>query len=282
MRAARRTSAGNPVAPRPGQGYDRPTVIVRIALALVSAALLAGALVAAGDGKTPAAATGSPDRGRAVYFGPGGCAGCHSASADPAEPSTGPQLTLATLQSDAAAAGKPLGAFVAESILVPGAYAPPGYVSGIMQPPRGLTRLQVDDLVSYLIGKPWTSPATGPLKLPAKPIAACEARASCRAVVARWAKVERLPGAALDGAKVVAVSGCLSCHRYAGSGVTSGRAPDLTRAGTRGVGVEALQRRLRCPRCLVSGSAMPSYSALGAANLHRVAVFLAASKGARP
>ena len=134
-------------------------MIVRSTVALVSAALLAGVLVAAGGGTTRAAATGSPDRGRAVYFGPGGCSGCHSASADPAEPSTGPQLTLATLQAHAADAGKPLGAYVAESILVPGAYAAPGYVSGMMQPPRGLTPLQIEDLVSYLIGKPWTSPA---------------------------------------------------------------------------------------------------------------------------
>ncbi len=115
---------------------------------------------------TRAAATGSPDRGRAVYVGPGGCSGCHSASADPTEPSTGPQLTLATLQAHAADAGKPLAAYVAESILVPGAYAAPGYVSGMMQPPRGLTPLQIEDLVSYLIGKPWTSPAGGPLGAP--------------------------------------------------------------------------------------------------------------------
>ena len=111
-------------------------------------------------------------------------ANCHAASADPTQPSTGPQLTLANLQAHAADAGKPLGEYVAESILVPGAYAVPGYVSGIMQPPRGLSSQQVEDLVSYLIGKPWTSSAGGPLKLPAKPIAACDAKASCRATVA--------------------------------------------------------------------------------------------------
>ena len=256
-------------------------MIVRIALALASAALLAGALVAAGEGMTRSAATGSPDRGRAVYFGPGGCAGCHSVSADPAEPSTGPQLTLETLQTDAAGAGKPLGAFVAESILVPGAYASPGYVSGIMQPPRGLTRQQVEDLVSYLIGKPWTSPAAGPLKLPAKPVAACEARASCRAMVARWAKAERLPASALSGAKIVAISGCLSCHRYAGSGMKSGSAPELTREGLKKTTVAAHVKRLRCPDCVRAGSVMPSYAAFGNANLRRITEFLQASRGIR-
>ena len=125
---------------------------------------------------TRTSAVGSPDRGRAVYSGPGGCSNCHSVSADPAQPSTGPQPTLENLQAHAADAGKSLGAYVAESILVPGAYAAPGYVSGIMQPPRGLTSPQVEDLVSYLIGKPWTSAAGGPLKLPVKPIAACEAK----------------------------------------------------------------------------------------------------------
>jgi len=159
MRPPRSTVARSPVDPGAGRSYDARTVIVRSTLALVSAVLLAGALVAAGGGMSQEAVTGSPDRGRAVYFGPGGCANCHATSADPSQPSTGPQLTLANLQAHAADAGKPLGVYVAESILVPGAYVVPGYVSGMMQPPRGLTPLQIEDLVSYLIGKPWTSPA---------------------------------------------------------------------------------------------------------------------------
>ena len=281
MRPARKTVAGNPVDPRSGRSYDPQTVIVRSTVALLSAALLAGALVAAGGGMTRAAATGSPDRGRAVYYGPGGCANCHAASADPSQPSTGPQLTLANLQAHAADAGKPLGEYVAESILVPGAYAVPGYVSGIMQPPRGLSSQQVEDLVSYLIGKPWTSPAGGPLKLPAKPIAACDAKASCRATIAAWKKAERLPVSALAGAKIVAISGCLSCHRYAGSGVKSGSAPELTRVGLKQTTVTAYVKRLRCPTCVRPGSVMPSYGALGDANLLRIAEFLRASRGAQ-
>ena len=164
---------------------------------------------------------------------------------------------------------------------MPGAYATPGYVSGTMQPPRGLTTLQIEDLVSYLIGAPWTSPAAGPLTLPAKPIAACDAKASCRALVARWAKAEQLPATALPGAKIVAIAGCLSCHRYAGSGVTSGSAPELTRVGASKPTVAALVRRLRCPTCVRRGSVMPAYKALGDANLALVAEFLRASKGTR-
>jgi mono/diheme cytochrome c family protein len=242
---------------------------------------MAGMLVAGSGGMTRTTAVGSPDRGRALYFGPGGCAGCHSASADPTEPSTGPQLTLAVLKADAADAGKPLGAFVAEAILVPAAYAPPGYVSGIMQPPRGLSRQQVDDLVSYLIGKPYMSPATGPLELPARPVASCRRSRQCAATVARWAATEGLPAAVLDGARITAVVGCLSCHRYAGSGVRSGAAPDLTRVGLKGTTIAAHVKRLRCPRCVRSGSVMPSFAALGDANLRLVAAFLRASRGAR-
>jgi len=281
MRAVRRTSAGNPVDLARGQGYDRPTMFVRVFLIAAAAAVLAGALVGAGEGMPRSVAAGSPDRGRAVYLGPGGCAGCHSASTDPAEPSTGPLLTLERLQADAASAGEPLGAFVAESILVPDAYTAPGYISGIMQPTRGLTSQQVADLVAYLIGRPWTGPAAGALKLPSRPVAACVAKASCRATVARWAKAERLSATVLDGARIIAVSGCLSCHRYAGSGVTSGSAPDLTKAGLQPTTVAGLLQRLRCPTCVQSGSAMPAFAAYGTANLRRIAEFLRASRGVK-
>ena len=231
---------------------------------------------------TRSAATGNPGRGRAVFYGPGGCSGCHSVSADSNEPSTGPRLTPESLRAHAAGAGEPLAAYVAESILVPSAYATPGYVSGTMLPPRGLTTLQIEDLVSYLIGAPWTSPAGGPLPLPARPVAACDAKASCRAAVARWAMAERLPVRAVPGAKIAAIAGCLSCHRYAGSGVKSAGAPDLTREGLSAPTVAALVKRLRCPGCVRRGSVMPAYKAFGDANLALVAAFLRASRGVRP
>jgi mono/diheme cytochrome c family protein len=256
-------------------------VIGRPTLVLVVAALLAGTVAAAGGSTIQAAATGSPERGRAVYFGPGGCSNCHIASADPSEPSTGPELDLATLRAHAADAGKPLADFVAESILVPGAYVPPGYVSGMMQPPRGLTRVQIEDLVSYLIGEPWTGPTTGALKLPARPEAACSARKSCRETVARWTKAVRLPTSSIPGAKIVAVSNCLSCHTYAGSGVKSGSAPDLTRTGLAQKTAAARVAHLKCPGCVKRGSAMPSYASYGDANLRRIAEFLRASRGVR-
>jgi hypothetical protein len=171
---------------------------------------------------------------------------------------------------------------VAESILVPNAFTSPGYVSGLMRPFAGLSKMQLDDLVSFLIGSSYTSPAAGPIKLPARPVASCKADSACRATVARWAKAERLPATVLDGARIAAVAGCLSCHRYAGSGTRSGSAPELTRIGLRKLSADALVKRLRCPTCLVEGSVMPSYAALGSSNLRQVAEFLRASKGVKP
>jgi len=258
------------------------------AAALVLAAVSAFALAAAGDGRAGAGArqggvqagAGSPDRGRAVYLA-NGCAGCHGPPAAGAAASVGPQLTPELLRSSAQSAGKPLGPFVAESILVPNAFTSPGYVSGLMRPFAGLSKVQLDDLVSFLIGSSYTSPATGPIKLPARPVAACKADRACRTTVARWAKTVRLPTAVLDGARIAAVAGCLSCHRYAGSGTRSGSAPELTRIGLRKLSSEALVKRLRCPTCVVDGSVMPSYAALGTANLRQIAEFLRASKGVK-
>ena len=260
----------------------------RLAALLALAAALVATLSAADDGRAGAgarqtavkAAAGSPDRGRAVYLA-NGCAGCHGPPAPGSAASVGPQLTPELLRSSAQSAGKPLGPFVAESILVPNAFTSPGYVSGLMRPFAGLSKVQLDDLVSFLIGSSYTSPATGPIKLPARPVAACKADTACRATVARWAKAERLPTAVLDGARITAVAGCLSCHRYAGSGTRSGSAPELTRIGLRKLSAEALVKRLRCPTCVVDGSVMPSYSALGAANLRQIAEFLRASKGVK-
>ena len=266
-----------------------PSRGARLAAALVLPAVLAFALAAVDDGRAGAGAhqagvragVGSPDRGRAVYLA-NGCAGCHGPPAPGSAESVGPQLTPELLRSGAQSAGKPLGPFVAESILVPNAFTSPGYVSGLMRPFASLSKEQLDDLVSFLIGSPYTSPGSGPIKLPARPVAACKADPSCRSTVARWAKAERLPSAVLDGARIVAVAGCLSCHRYAGGGTRNGSTPELTSIGLRKLAADALVTRLRCPDCLQSGSVMPSYAALGTANLRKIAEFLRASKGVKP
>jgi cbb3-type cytochrome oxidase cytochrome c subunit len=98
--------------------------------------------------------------------------------------------------------------------------------------------------------------------------------------VPRWIHDEQLPPEALNGAKLFAVSGCTTCHTYAGSGTSALHAPDLTAVGSRGLGIAFLTRFLACPSCVRPGSPMPSYP-IGSKRLHDLAVFLEASKGVR-
>ena len=88
-----------------------------------------------------------------------------------------------------------------------------------------------------------------------------------------------LPPDVRAGAKLFAEAGCMQCHVYAGMGAASLGAPDLTRQAERKRGIGWEVRYLRCPRCLNSGSLMPSYAGLGARNLRRLAAFLEASDG---
>jgi len=96
-----------------------------------------------------------------------------------------------------------------------------------------------------------------------------------------WIQQEHLPPAAVPGAKVFATAGCATCHTYAGSGTSSLNAPDLTTIGSRHIGITFQTRHLRCPACVIPGSPMPPYRALGKRRLHQLAVFLEDSKGLR-
>ena len=99
--------------------------------------------------------------------------------------------------------------------------------------------------------------------------------------VPNWIKAEKLPPAAVPGAKLFAVSGCTACHTYLGSGGAQLGAPDLTAIGTRQLGVDFQIRHLKCPSCVTPGSPMPTFASLGDARLRQLAVFLEASKGKR-
>jgi cbb3-type cytochrome oxidase cytochrome c subunit len=94
------------------------------------------------------------------------------------------------------------------------------------------------------------------------------------------AKLNGVHGAgALAGARLFAESGCTNCHTYGGTGSSNLGAPDLTAEGAKGHTVSWLVAKLRCPSCITRGSSMPQFAALGAANLEKVALFLAASRG---
>ena len=101
------------------------------------------------------------------------------------------------------------------------------------------------------------------------------------AQIPRWAKEQGFAGnrEALAGAKLFAESGCTNCHTYLGAGSTNLGAPDLSAEGARGKRVEAQVDFLTCPSCGGRGGVMPPFKALGPENLHRIAVFLEASKG---
>jgi mono/diheme cytochrome c family protein len=92
-------------------------------------------------------------------------------------------------------------------------------------------------------------------------------------------KKQKLPPQAVPGAELFATSGCLNCHTYLGVGGSQLGAPDLSAEGAKNKGIAFQVAHLKCPSCVNKGSPMPSFAAFGDANLHKLAVFLEASKG---
>jgi menaquinol-cytochrome c reductase cytochrome b/c subunit len=97
--------------------------------------------------------------------------------------------------------------------------------------------------------------------------------------VPSWVKAEKLPPAAVPGARLFAESGCTACHTYLGSGGAQLGAPDLSSIGAAKLGIDFQIRHLKCPSCVNAGSPMPKFESLGETRLHQLAVFLEASKG---
>ena len=84
---------------------------------------------------------------------------------------------------------------------------------------------------------------------------------------------------AIAGAKLFAVSGCLTCHTYLSDGGHQLGAPVLTAEGAKNKGIAFQIAHLKCPACVNRGSPMPSFAGLGDARLQQIAAFLVASKG---
>jgi mono/diheme cytochrome c family protein len=99
--------------------------------------------------------------------------------------------------------------------------------------------------------------------------------------VPSWIKKNKLPPAAIPGAKLFAQVGCLNCHSYLGTGGGYAGAPDLSAEGSKGKGIKFQIDHLKCPSCVNPGSPMPQFSALGDARLKQLAIFLEASKGGK-
>jgi cytochrome c oxidase subunit II len=93
--------------------------------------------------------SGGGNAGEAV-FAQNGCGSCHTLAAAKSTGTTGPNLD--ELGQEAQAAGKPLEAFVRESITDPDAYVQKGYPAGVMPKTfANLPKEQLDALVQYLV-----------------------------------------------------------------------------------------------------------------------------------
>ena len=80
-----------------------------------------------------------------------GCGSCHTLKAAGATGKVGPDLD--NLAADARKAGKPLQAYVHQSIVDPNAYVVPGYQQGVMPTTygTGIPKADLDALVQYLV-----------------------------------------------------------------------------------------------------------------------------------
>jgi mono/diheme cytochrome c family protein len=83
---------------------------------------------------------------------------------------------------------------------------------------------------------------------------------------------------AVEGAELFAVSGCLQCHTYLGTGGGLLGAPDLTAIGATGKDEAYFIRYVGNP-AQFGNTTMQPYAGLGEENLQKLAVFLEASKG---
>jgi menaquinol-cytochrome c reductase cytochrome b/c subunit len=107
-----------------------------------------------------------------------------------------------------------------------------------------------------------------------------EANASeIAAAVPTWGQKEGFADnpTAVAGAKIFASAGCTSCHTYQGSGSSNYGAPDLTAIG-KGQQASFFQTYVADPSKF-GNTIMPKFATLGQDNLHKLAAFLAASKG---
>jgi menaquinol-cytochrome c reductase cytochrome b/c subunit len=101
------------------------------------------------------------------------------------------------------------------------------------------------------------------------------------AAVPSWVKKQNLPANAVPGAKLFASAGCLTCHTYLGTGSSNLGAPDLSKEGSKGRGIQFQINHLKCPSCVTPGSPMPPFATLGEDNIRKIAIFLEASKGGK-
>ncbi len=248
-----------------------PLLPAALALATVGVVMMLGDTGSAGRAQ-PAYRAGDPARGALVWM-TAGCGACHAfskAGATGLKDGTAPNL---------------------DRYLVPHARRVKLAVelfafSRIYWGGRGMTAFgwslsgqEIDDLVSFVTGKPFSAPPGGVARVPPLPVPPPVVTVPA-ATVARWVKLGRLPQRAVQGAALFAKAGCLSCHIYLDSGTRRLRAPDLEGIGSTGRTARYFRQYVAQPY-RYGNNLMPSYADLGTDSLDRIAAFLVASRGPR-
>src|ERR671924_117038 len=103
--------------------------------------------------------------------------------------------------------------------------------------------------------------------------------AEALAEVPTWVQAQGLSAKGEAGARIFAQAGCTGCHTYMGSGSTNLGAPDLTREGAKGRGIQFQIDHLKCPSCVNPGSPMPPFTSFTDQQYEELATFLEESKG---
>jgi cytochrome c oxidase subunit 2 len=126
--------------------------LMRSQAKVVSPAAFASWARGGGGSSSGGSSQGPPPKGQAglAVFNGQGCDGCHTLAAAGSHGTTGPDLDR--LPGYARTAGKPLKAFVRESIVAPNEYVEKGYPRGVM-PDFGktLAPTQLRDVVEFLV-----------------------------------------------------------------------------------------------------------------------------------
>ncbi len=250
---------------------SKPLTRTASSLAAIAVLLALGDTGSAGRTQ-PAERAGEPARGELVWL-TSGCGTCHAFSK---AGSTGPKNSTAPnldryLVPDARRVKLAVELFAFSRV----------YWGGRGMSPYGsaLSTQEIDDLVSFLVGKPFSAPPEGVARVPPLPVPPPVATAP-KATVARWVKLERLPRRAAEGAALFASVGCLSCHTYLGSGTPRRGAPTLGSIGSTGRSARSFRQYVAKPY-LSGNNLMPSYADLSTDALDRIAAFLVASRGRR-
>jgi mono/diheme cytochrome c family protein len=101
-------------------------------------------------------------------------------------------------------------------------------------------------------------------------------------LVPHWAEQEGFAGnqRAVEGARIFAESGCLTCHTYLGAGSQNVGARDLSAIGSTPRTEAAFASYVADPS-KYGNDVMPHFKGLGRTNLMKLGAFLVASKGRR-